>query len=183
MIDRIHILGASGSGTTTLARALSNKLDYVNYDTDDYFWEHTNPPYQQKKDIEERKTLLNSELKNHNKWILSGSLCGWGVVFIPYFDLVIYLWIPKEVRIDRLKERQRQRYGELIETDELIHKQNNVFVDWASQYDDGDLTIRSKKLHEKWLSELPCKVLRLEGLLEVEEKVAKVLEIIKEEKC
>lgn len=151
MINRIHILGASGSGTTTLAETLSNKLGYIHFDTDDYFWRPTNPPYQQKRDEEERKALLNPKLKGHNNWILSGSLCGWGDVFIPYFDLVIYIWIPKEIRLDRLKKRQKQRYGELIKTDEIIHKQQKEFIDWASKYDDGDLKIRSKKLHEKWL--------------------------------
>jgi len=28
----------------------------------------------------------------------SGSLCGWGDAYIPYFDLAIFLLIPKQVR-------------------------------------------------------------------------------------
>ena len=35
---KIHILGASGSGTTTLAQALSTVLHNTHLDTDDYFW-------------------------------------------------------------------------------------------------------------------------------------------------
>ncbi|MBS4535323.1 AAA family ATPase [Clostridium sp. D2Q-14] len=182
MINKIHILGASGSGTTTLAQVLSNKLSYMHFDTDNYFWKPTNPPFQEKRDKEERKTLLNSHLKRHNDWILSGSLCGWGDVFIPYFDLVIYLWLPKELRMNRLKDREKQRYGELIEIDGIMHKQHKEFINWAAQYDDGDLTIRSKELHEKWITELPCKVLRLEGVFELEEKVESVLEFIEAEK-
>jgi adenylate kinase family enzyme len=38
MVSRIHILGASGSGTTTLAKALANELGYKHFDTDDYYW-------------------------------------------------------------------------------------------------------------------------------------------------
>jgi len=38
MIQRIHILGASGSGTTTLGRALAERLQCPHFDTDDYFW-------------------------------------------------------------------------------------------------------------------------------------------------
>lgn len=41
----IHIYGASGSGTTTLAKYICEKLNYVVMDTDDYFWRPTNPPY------------------------------------------------------------------------------------------------------------------------------------------
>ena len=177
MINRIHILGASGSGTTSLAQALSNKLGYMHFDTDDYYWKPTNPPFQEARNKEERQELLKIDLKKHNNWILSGSLCGWGDIFIPYFDLVIYLWIPKELRMKRLEVREKQRYGELIEVDGIMHKQHKEFIDWAAKYDSGDLTIRSKELHEKWISELPCKVLRLEGIFELEEKLEKVLKM------
>ena len=35
--------------------------------------------------------------------------------------------------------------------------------------------MRSKVLHEEWMAALPCKVLRLEGDLSVEERVADVI--------
>jgi uncharacterized protein len=41
---------------------LSNKLDYVHYDTDDYFWEPTNPPYQQKRDLYEEHHVHGAEI-------------------------------------------------------------------------------------------------------------------------
>jgi adenylate kinase family enzyme len=47
MIQRIHILGASGSGTTTLGRALSERLQCPHFDTDNYFWLPTDPPWVQ----------------------------------------------------------------------------------------------------------------------------------------
>ena len=45
MIRRIHILGASGSGTTALGQALAEHLRCPHFDTDDYFWLPTDPPY------------------------------------------------------------------------------------------------------------------------------------------
>ena len=39
----IHIFGASGSGTTTLAEKISRELGYFHLDTDDYFWLPTDP--------------------------------------------------------------------------------------------------------------------------------------------
>ena len=38
MKNVIHIYGASGSGTSTLGRKLSEELGYKFMDTDDYFW-------------------------------------------------------------------------------------------------------------------------------------------------
>jgi adenylate kinase family enzyme len=43
---RIHIMGASGAGVTSLGRALADALAVPHHDTDDYFWQPTIPPYQ-----------------------------------------------------------------------------------------------------------------------------------------
>jgi dephospho-CoA kinase len=40
---KIHILGASGAGITTLRKALSKRLGIRQFDADDYFWENTDP--------------------------------------------------------------------------------------------------------------------------------------------
>lgn len=176
-IKRIHILGASGSGTSTLAKALSEKLDYVHFDTDVYYWLPTEEPFTEVRELEERQKQLMNDLLNTEAWILSGSLCGWGDVFIPYFDLVVFLWIPTEIRIKRLIERQRSRYGKEIEPEGNRYHSNLNFIDWASKYDDGGLEIRSKALHEQWISNLNCKVLRIEEDILLDDKVTRVLNV------
>ena len=59
---RIHITGASGSGTTTLGQALSQKAHLVHFETDDYFWEPSDPPYVHPRPREVRLRLLSSSL-------------------------------------------------------------------------------------------------------------------------
>lgn len=54
MKKHIHILGASGSGTTTLAKVLSDELGYAHFDSDDYFWIPTEPPFTTKRPLDER---------------------------------------------------------------------------------------------------------------------------------
>lgn len=101
--------------------------------------------------------------------MLSGSLCGWGDMFIPLFDLVVFLWVPSPVRLARLKERERRRYGdEAVAPGGLLHEQHEAFIAWAAAYDDGGLAIRSRRLHEQWLETLPCPVLRLTGAQRIE---------------
>lgn len=41
----IHIYGASGSGTSTLGRFISEQLGYTFMDTDNYLWLPTNSKY------------------------------------------------------------------------------------------------------------------------------------------
>jgi adenylate kinase family enzyme len=55
---RVLITGASGSGTTTLARALSGPLGSVAVDADDYYWLPTDPPYREKRAREVRLRMI-----------------------------------------------------------------------------------------------------------------------------
>jgi len=50
----VHITGASGSGTTTLGRALAERLGWMHLDTDDFYWLPTDPPYREKRPAETR---------------------------------------------------------------------------------------------------------------------------------
>ncbi len=177
-INRIHIVGASGSGTTTLAAALCKREGFRHFDTDDYFWEDTDPKFQKKRPVEERLRMLNREFEKCDKWILSGSLCGWGDSLIPQFDLVIFLSLPHAVRMERLLQREIERYGDQIEEGKSWHKNHMEFMEWASKYDDGDEGVRSLLLHNKWLDALDCKVLRIEEVVEVDEKVKIVMDYI-----
>src|SRR6266487_6632344 len=94
MVKRIHILGASCSGTTTLGRGLAERLQYPHFETDDYFWLPTDPPYTQQRVRTERAQLLMDEVTAHDAWVVSGSLCGWGDVAIPLFELVAFCGFP-----------------------------------------------------------------------------------------
>jgi adenylate kinase family enzyme len=175
MAARVHILGGSGSGTTTLGLALAERLGCAHLDVDDYFWLPTDPPYQEARDHATRRALLGPDLEQHASWILSGSLCGWGDAFIPLFDLVVFLWVPPEVRLARLAARERQQFGEAaLAPGGRMHDIHTRFIAWAAEYDDGDLSMRSRRRHEQWLQTLPCPVLRLEG----EESVAERLEAV-----
>lgn len=182
MINRIHILGGSGSGTTTLGKELSKRLMWPHFDTDNYFWLPTENPFTQRRNVNERFDLMRNDLVSHEKWILTGSLCGWGDIFIPYFDLVIFLWIPDEVRMERLKQREKERYGKEVDVGGKRYEESIKFLDWASQYDSGGMEIRSKVLHEKWISDLKCPVLRIEGDIEstVADRADKVIEHVRQ---
>jgi adenylate kinase family enzyme len=179
VIDRLHILGASGSGTTTLGMTLAGRFGYAQLDTDDYFWEPTDPPFQRPRARHERQTRLTAALDELPRWILSGSLCGWGDLFIPRFDLVIFLWVPPEIRLARLRQREQQRYGpEVLAPRGARHDAHVAFMNWAMAYDEGGDDMRSRRRHEQWLAALPCPCLRLEGPLTREEQVARLENVL-----
>jgi adenylate kinase family enzyme len=158
---RIHLVGASGSGTTTLGRALATRLACPHFDTDDYFWLPSDPPFQHIRERAARQALLGDALRRAPGWVLSGSLCGWGDRFIPLFDLVVFLWIPPDVRLARLRARERARHGAAIDPGGPRHEAFQEFLAWAAGYDDGlDVPERCRRLHDGWLAALPCPVVR-----------------------
>jgi adenylate kinase family enzyme len=179
MVDHIHILGASGSGTSTLGDALAHSFGYVHLDTDDYFWEPTTPPFQQPRDRQRRQALLAAALDAHPRWVLSGSLYGWGDLFIPRFDLVIFLFVPQEIRMARLQAREQRRFGqEALAPGGAMHAAHVAFMNWAAGYDEGGDDIRSRRRHEQWLAALPCPCIRLAGLLTVEEQLIQLEKVL-----
>lgn len=178
MISRIHILGASGSGTTTLGIELAKELGFKHLDTDDFLWEPTDPPYQQKRSISSREKLLKEELEHNTNWVLTGSMVGWGDSLTSLFDLVIYLWVPQDIRISRLRERERGRFGSEIDEGGKMYQTHLEFIEWAKQYDIGDESMRSRKYHELWLDKLKCEILKIEGVQELKERVSIVKEFM-----
>src|SRR5439155_4251270 len=78
MPSRIHIFGASGTGTTSLASALAARHGHRHVDTDDFYWLRTDPPYRHPRPRAERLAMLRIALAESASWVLSGSLCGWG---------------------------------------------------------------------------------------------------------
>lgn len=164
---KIHIVGASGSGTTTLARALAPSVNATPLDSDDYYWLPTQPPFQSRRAPEVRRALLAAELARHRRVILAGAVIGWGEEIEHAFDLVVFLSLPHALRVSRLRERELTRYGAV----------NEAFIAWAAGYDDDPPTsaTRNRRRQLEWLGGRRCPVLRLEGDLTVAERVALTL--------
>ena len=171
MTVRVHITGASGSGTTTLGRAAARHFGVPHFDSDEYFWLPSDPPYQQPRPRELRLALLEPKLREAESWVLSGSNHGWGDPLIPYYTLVVFLRVPTEIRLSRLRARESAEFGPTIEPGGAMYEQAAEFLDWAEQYDEGPPTMRSLAAHELWLAELTCPVLRLEGAEAVEQNL------------
>jgi adenylate kinase family enzyme len=177
---RVHILGASGSGTTTLGTALAAELDADHVDTDDYYWEPTDPPFQHPRPRSRRLKRLQARLDQSRDWVLSGSLCGWGDPLVGRFELAIFLWVPTEVRLARLRARELARFGaDAIAPGGAMHANHLAFIDWARAYDPGDLSMRSLASHQSWLEGLPCPVLQLEGEMELGAQLVRVREALR----
>ena len=152
-IMRILITGASGSGTSTLGRALAERLHWPHFDCDDYYWLPTNPPFTTKRNSTERISLLLESLNKSPRAVVSGSIVDWGPELENSFLLIVFLYVPAPIRVERLRKRELAQLGHA----------DPLFLEWAAQYDEGKLGGRSLTKHRQWLSARSCAALPIEG--------------------
>lgn len=179
MINVIHILGAAGSGTSTLGKEIENKLNYIQLDVDDYFWLPTDPPFSEKREREERIKLLMNDILNTKKCVITGTLCGWGDIFIPFFELIIEIETPTEVRIERIEKREYKRFENRILHGGDMYEAHQEFIEWAKRYDTADISIRSKALHNYWQKDIYCQKLVVDGTKPLDQIINVLIGIVK----
>lgn len=164
----IHIFGASGSGTSTLGKKISELWGYAWLDTDDYFWEPTDPPFTTKREKSERVRLIKKDIEKHENVVLTGSLSGWGDELISLFTVAVRVVTDKEVRLERLKRREKEHFGERIAPGGDMYENHLEFLDWAGKYDSGSVNMRSKAMHDEWQKLLKCPLVVVDGAEDLE---------------
>lgn len=173
---KLIIFGASGSGTTTLAKSLAKQLNWTHLDADDYYWTNTEPPFQIKLPLEKRNEHLKTDFNMQDKVIISGSLITWSNYWNTAFDLGVFLKLPPKIRLERLKNREIERYGTQLETDKKIAQQSKDFLAWAEKYDNPAFNGRSISQHRNWINLLDCPILEITEDLTNEERMEIVFE-------
>lgn len=168
---RLHVLGASGSGTTTLGRAVADAWSVPHADADDYFWVPTDPPFTTQRTPAERLALMDQMFAPRDAWVLSGAMTGWGEQIVETCSAIVFLTLDPDVRMSRLREREfRRREGGAMDDDAW-----RDFRDWARSYDDPSFTGRSRHQHEAWLAARSQPILRLDAARTVTELRDEVL--------
>lgn len=163
--SRLHITGASGSGTTTLGRAVADAWTVPHADADDYFWLPSDPPFTAKRDPAERVALMERLFLAREAWVLSGSMLGWGDDVVRRADAVVLLTLDPDERLRRLVAREEVRRASGPVDDAAVE----AFLTWARGYDDPSFDGRSRAAHESWLRTLTCPVLRLDSARPVDD--------------
>lgn len=175
MPDRVYVTGASGCGVTTLGRALAEALGAVAIDTDDHYWVPTDPPYREKRPPGERVARIAALQAASPRWVVSGTAESWGAPLVEAAELIAFLEAPTEVRLERLRRRERGRFGDALLPGGAMHDTHREFIAWAGQYEEGREPGRSRPRHERWLAGVAKPVLRLDSTRPVGALVAAVL--------
>jgi adenylate kinase family enzyme len=174
-MPRIHILGASGSGTSTLGAALARRLGVVHADSDSLYWLPTDPPYTRPRPAEDRQALLEQRLPTEGRWVFSGAATKWAAALEAHYTLVVFLRLEPGLRMQRLRQREAARWGARIQSGGDMARINAEFIAWAESYDTAGSLRSGLVTHETWLADQPAPVLRLNSQAPVEQLVTAVM--------
>ena len=83
--------------------------------------------------------------------------------------------VPKHIRIQRVRNRSFQKFGERMLLDGDLHEQEEKFFDFVKS--------RPENTVEEWVKSLKCPVLRIDGTKAIEKNVDFIMERIQNVAC
>ena len=180
----IILFGGMGVGDSTLGKAVARKLNRPHFDLDDFIWRWDTPlPFTVIRSRAEKVAMLKEAISHHPHFVMSGSMFSFRKEFEDCFELAVFLTAPAEVRAERIKKRELARWGDrVLPGGDMYEREGTPYRDyllWARSYDEGTEEVFSLAQHEKWVGELPCPVLRLDGTRQIEENAQRVIEALR----
>lgn len=166
----ICVCGLNGSGKTTLARALAEDMGCKHMDVEEYYFTSADNPYATARTREKVEELLLADIRRNPRFVFSTVNGNMNAEINGYYDLVVYLEVPLDIRMKRIRQRAADKFGNKILPGGEMYEQEEKFFAYAEK--------RRPDAIEEWLESLPCRVLRLDGTQPVHENVRKIRDAV-----
>ena len=166
----ICVCGLNGSGKTTLGAALAKKLNFKHMDIENYYCTQTENPYASARSREEVEVLLLEDVRNNPCFVFSAVNGNMKHEINSCYDLVVYLEVPQEIRMKRIRLRAIDKFGDRVLPGGDMYEQEEKFFEFAQK--------RTPAKIECWLQTLTCRVVRLDGSKPVKDNIKALIERI-----
>ena len=166
----ICICGLNGSGKTTLGAALAERLGYKHMDVEDYYFTRTDNPYASARTREEVEVLLLEDIKQNPCFVFSAVNGNMNSEINSCYDLVVYLEVPQEIRMKRIRQRAFDKFGDRVLPGGDMYEQEEKFFEFAQK--------RTPAKIECWLQTLTCRVVRLDGSKPIEDNIKVLIDLL-----
>lgn len=157
----IMICGLNGAGKSTFGKALAEKLHFF-IDNEDIFFpkKDSNYVYASPRTREEVETILFHEIKEHENVIFAAVKGDYWEAIYPFFQYVILMNAPRDIRIQRVKKRSYQKFGDRMLPGGDLHEKEEAFFEFVKS--------RTESTVEEWAQQLSCPIIRIDGTKPIE---------------
>lgn len=168
MGNRILVCGENGAGKSTLGACLAKGLGCPFLDIEDYFF-HDKNDYTAPRESREALRALALDMNRYESWVFAARKAQYGPEIEKRFTAAVFLAIPKELGVRRVRQRSFQKFGERICSGGDLYEQENQFLELVKGRSDRDI--------RDWLNTLAVGVVEIDGAKPVEENIQTLLGI------
>lgn len=172
MGNKVIICGLNGVGKSTLGKNLAKALDYKFLDIENYYFPKNNTDYYYCNALtrDEVQTSLLNDLKKYDNLILASVKGNYCDEVEALLTKVIYIQVPKDVRMKRVWNRSYNKFGVRILPDGDLYEKEKSFFNMVEK--------RSEKDVEDWLLNIRVPVIRVNGIKSIEDNTAGLVQIL-----
>lgn len=164
----IAIAGANGSGKSTLGKYMADLLQYRHMDAEDYYFRESAIPYENSRTKEEVQKLLYADIKKYGQFIVSAVNCDFGEKINRLYDFVVFIDVPLEIRLERVKQRSLRQFGSRILPGGDLYEQEQRFFSFVAS--------RTMEKTEAWLERVKCPVIHIDGTRPIAENARLIMD-------
>lgn len=168
----IFICGLNGCGKSTLGKVLAEKLNCIFMDVEDLYFPKTDPNYiyASPRTREEVVKLLLYKIKANDNFVFTSVKGDFGDSIYPFFQHIVVIDVPKDIRLQRVKNRSYQKFGNRMLPNGDLYEQEKRFFDFVET--------RSENTVEEWVNTINCPIIRVDGTKPIEENISCIIEQI-----
>ena len=166
------ICGLNGAGKSTVGAVLAEKLSFRFIDAEDLFFSKEGSAYEygRPRKKEDAIRILESFISTDRRFVFSSVIGDYGNKFLSALDRIVYIKVPKEERLKRVRSRSYSKYGErMLEGGDLFDAENAFF---------SMVRDRSEDYVENWLQTVDRPVIHIDGTKPVEESVSFLVSVL-----
>ena len=168
----ILICGMNGTGKSTLGQMLAQRLNYEFIDNEDLFFaqEDAAYPFANPRSREETIRILEERIARNNRFVFAAVKGNYGDKLIAALDFAVLLETPKAVRMQRVRQRSHQKFGDRILAGGDLFERETAWFSLVNS--------RPEDYAVKGLEKISCPVLRVDGTLPIEKNVEMLLRFL-----
>ena len=165
----IIICGLNGAGKSTLGKALAEKLDFHFIDNENLYFPMTDSHYiyASPRTREEVEKLLFNEITLHKNFVFASVKGDYRESIYPFFQYAVLVDVPREIRIQRVKNRSFQKFGNRMLPGGDLYEQEERFFHFVQSRDENAV--------EEWAQSLRCPTIRVDGTKPIEENTKLII--------